>query len=301
MQHGKSPSMPPSLFLNDFTVLDFAYIDAKLGITGDSYYVSAELEGELDQKDFLLDFSQAKKTLKSLVDEAFDHKLLVPMGAGVTALSETGLTVRSTDGFLWEYTCPKVAYAIFPEAEITPEVLQDHLARHALAKMPPNVKEVKFFLRSPQRFQTEANFRYTHGLRFHEGNCQRLFHGHRNPIEVFVNGARSADWEARLAKEWANVHFVAAPTLKNRAELVLPIGLRICESKILTTACVEYASAQGEFRARIPASRIVITDAEPSIETMSLLAIERLRAWGAPGSLRVVAYEGLNKGASSSC
>ncbi len=290
--------MPASLFLNDFTVLDYAFVDEQSGILGDSYYVSAELTGELDEKEFLLDFSVAKKMLKALVDEAFDHKLLVPMGGSATTVKTDGLTVRARDGSVWDYTCPREAFALFPDARISAEVIQYHLGRLALAKLPKNVKEARFTLRSPERFGSEANFRYTHGLRFHEGNCQRLFHGHRNPIEVYANGARAPEWEAKLAAEWAGVHFVALPTLKNLSALDLSLGVRAPGHS--GAAEVEYAGSQGEFRGFIPAARVVLTEKEPSIETMSALAYQRLRAYGLTGPLRVVAFEGLNKGSSFS-
>jgi 6-pyruvoyl-tetrahydropterin synthase len=292
-------SMPgPSLFLNDFTVLDYAYVCARSGVRGDSYFVSAELFGELDEKDFLFDFSQAKKALKALVDDAFDHKLLVAMGAGVVAVRDGVLEIRAADGSSWSYGCPRGAYELFPDAEINAEVLAYHLARLAKARLPANVRECRFTLTSSPRFAAEANFRYTHGLRFHDGNCQRLLHGHRNPVEVWVKGLRDPSWEKILADEWQDAHFVAVPTLRNRAQLDMALGCR--RPRHEGQALVEYTSAQGLFRGSVPAARVILVEQEPSIETMSKLAAETLRAKGLSGSFRVVAYEGLNKGASFS-
>ncbi len=221
----KTPFMPaPSLFLNDFTVLDFAYLEPS-GLAGDSYYVSAELSGSLDSRDFLLDFSAAKKTLKALVDDSFDHKLLVP--AGLVRL-ENGVLFW---GDTWEFEAPRTAFELLPDAEISAGVIEYHLAQLAKAKLPANVEGVRFRLSSPGRFQGEASFRYTHGLRFHGGNCQRLFHGHRNPVEVWAKGARHPGWEARLASEWDGAHFVAVSTLRNARELDLPLGQRRPEHK----------------------------------------------------------------------
>jgi len=292
----KASMASPSLFLNDFTVLDFAFVSDATGISGESFFVSAELFGDTDEKDFILDFSQAKKMLKALVDEAFDHKLLVPMGAGSASLSGGRMRISASDGTQWEYDCPREAFELFPDAEISAEVLQYHLARLAKAKLPANVKEARFTLTSSPRFAGEANFCYTHGLRFHDGNCQRLFHGHRNPVEVWVNGARDASWEQKLAAEWHNAHFVSLPTLTNRETLDLPLGVR--QPQHPGTAEVMYSSAQGIFRASLPASRVILVANEPSIETMSELAAGTLRKLGLGGEFRVVAYEGLNKGAS---
>jgi len=280
-----------SLFLNDFTVLDCAIADRALGICGASFYVSAELFGSLDSKDFLFDFSTAKKALKALVDESCDHKLLIP--AGLTAARAGGIQWGQ-----WDYVCPPSALELFEDETITPAAIEAHLARLAPARMPANVSGVKFTLRTPERFLGEANFRYTHGLRYHDGNCQRLFHGHRNPVEVWVGGARAPAWEARLASEWSDAHFVAVPTLLNQNELDLPLGRR--RATHTGYAEVSYESSQGKFWGRLPASRVILTSAEPSIETMSALALDVLRDAGLRGHVKVVAYEGLNKGAASS-
>ncbi len=292
----KASMASPSLFLSDFTVLDYAFVDAQTGVTGDSYFVSAELLGETDKKDFILDFSLAKKMLKALVDDAFDHRLLVPVGSGTARLSGGKMLIQCASGFSWEYDCPREAFELFPDSEINAEVLQHHLAAAAKAKLPANVREARFTLSSPARFSTEANFRYTHGLRFHDGNCQRLFHGHRNPIEVWVSGERAPKWEKLLATEWHDAHFVSAPTLVNRRALDLPLGVR--QAGHPGTAEVMYQSGQGIFRALLPASRVILVENEPSIETMSELASETLVRHGLAGEFKVVAYEGLNKGAA---
>ena len=284
----------PTLFLNDFTVLDYAFVGDRGGIFGGSYFVSVELEGDLDEKDFLLDFGPAKKLLKKLVDESFDHKLLVPTGGGKARVVSGGLEIEGG----WSYECPREAYELFPDALIDAGVLEYHLGRLAKGLLPPNVKAARFRLSAPERLETGASFRYTHGLRYHEGNCQRLFHGHRNPVEVWVEGQRSPEWEAILAAEWSDAHFVALPTLKNLPELDLPLGRRRARHE--GVAKVEYKSAQGVFRAKLPAARVVLVESEPSIEKMAELGATVLRDLGLKGPLRVVAFEGLNKGASFS-
>lgn len=282
----------PTLFLNDFTVLDYAYVGNQGGIFGGSHFVSVELEGELDEKDFLLDFGPAKKLLKKLLDESFDHKLLVPTGGGKARVVPGGLEIEGG----WSYECPREAYELFPDAAIDAGVLEYHLGRLAKAALPGNVKAARFRLSSPARLETEASFRYTHGLRRHEGNCQRLFHGHRNTVEVWQEERRSPEWEAILAAEWGDAHFVALPTLKNLPELDLPLGRRRARHDGVVE--VEYQSGQGTFRARIPAARVVLMESEPSIEKMAELGATVLRDLGLKGPVRVVAYEGLNKGAS---
>jgi hypothetical protein len=170
------------------------------------------------------------------------------------------------------------------------------LATRAQKLLPKNVASIRFTLRADERFLTDANFRYTHGLRFHDGNCQRLLHGHRNPIEVWQDSQRLPEWEAKLAEEWSDAHFVAAPTLRNRDALDLPMGMR--QRQLPGKAEIQYSAPQGAFAASLPASRIVLLDCEPSIENIARTGHEFLTRAGLKGAFTVRAYEGLNKGAS---
>jgi 6-pyruvoyl-tetrahydropterin synthase len=289
----------PTLFLNDFTILDAAIATPCFGPTGSSCYVSAELEGELDPQDFLLDFGPAKKILKALVDEAFDHKLILPATSALVKARPGHYELRTSQGELFVYECSPASVALLPGEEASPALIEAELERLAREKLPANVKRARFRLRTEPRFETEANFRYTHGLRFHEGNCQRLFHGHRNPVEVRLEGVRNPELERWLAAEWDNAHFVSQATLVNRAALDLPLGER--QKAHTSTAVIEYSSSHGHFRGELPASRLVLTDCEPSIETLARLAHGLVsRKIGHGKGLSVAAYEGLNKGATFS-
>lgn len=283
-----------TLFLRDFTVLDCALLDSGGGLRGESWYTSVELTGELDEHGFILDFGPAKKILKKLVDEEMDHRLLFPaLDAGV---SLAGGVLRCGDEIA--YSAPDCAWAAIPSDELGAEAVAAELSARARRLLPANVESVRFELRADPRFEREANFRYTHGLRFHDGNCQRLLHGHRNPIEVWQDGVRLPEWEVALAREWANAHFVAAATLKNRAELDLPCGAR--RPGLAGFGHVEYSAPQGSFSASLAASRLVLLECEPSIENIARTGHEFLRRAGLSGSFTVRAYEGLNKGAAYS-
>jgi 6-pyruvoyl-tetrahydropterin synthase len=278
-----------ALFLRDFTVLDFAFLSKEKGLQGESLHVSVELEGELDEKGFLFDFGPAKRELKRVVDETLDHRLVVPgldpaLQGTAHGFSFHGLT----------YGAPAEAITVLEEKEITIPALARFLEEEARAVLPPNVKGVRFLLEEEKRFETEAAFRYTHGLRLHNGNCQRLLHGHRNAIEVWVEGKRDARWERFLAEEWEGAHFTYAPTLAS--SLDYPRGRRMRGEGL---AWVEYEAPQGFFRAGLPAEKIVLLDTEPSIENIARVSAERLALEGVKAA-KVVAYEGLNKGASFS-
>lgn len=276
-----------TLFLRDFTVLDYAFLDRFNGLRGESLHVSAALEGELDSQGFLLDFGPAKKLLKRVVDECLDHKLLVP-----ARMEGSSFRYASENGEEWEYEAPEEAVERIPSEFVTTDVLEKVLEAEALRLLPKNVRRIRFQLREETRFLTDANFRYTHGLRLHEGNCQRLFHGHRNPVEVWIDGARVREWENWLAREWSDAHFAHRATVSG-GDLVL--GERRPHARGF--AEISYTSPQGFFRAWIPAARLIVLETEPSIENIARLGYERLEKEGLVGHT-VVAYEGLNKGAS---
>jgi 6-pyruvoyl-tetrahydropterin synthase len=283
-----------ALFLRDFTVLDCALLDPELGLLGESLHVSAELTGDLDEKGFIFDFGPAKKTLKRVVDDEMDHRLVVP--SECASIRRSGIRLEYGDGLAYE--SPAEALVVIEGAALTLEALSDYLAAACLRALPKNVSAVKIELRAEARFETEPNFRYTHGLRLHDGNCQRLFHGHRNPLEVWIDGRRSLRHEHWLSREWENVHFAHVDTVANLDELDLPLGRRLKDHPGI--AEIEYSAPQGRFWGRLPTSRIVLMETEPSIENIARLGCELVRSQGVNGALRVVAYEGLNKGASYS-
>lgn len=281
-----------TLFVKDFTILDTAILHPSRGALGDSFYVSVELSGALDQQGFIFDFGPAKKRLKALVDETLDHKLLVPGFHPELKGTLKGFTFENL-----EYEAPAESLEILETKEITLSFLENFLNKAALEVLPENVESVRFQLRE-ESFGDKANFRYTHGLRLHDGNCQRLIHGHRNPIEVWIEGSRSSHWEQFLAKEWEDVHFAHQDTLSAGAPRKLALGKR--DKSLLDSAAISYESPQGYFQANLPASRLVVLDREPSIENIARLGALLVREAGEKRAISVRAYEGLNKGASFS-
>jgi 6-pyruvoyl-tetrahydropterin synthase len=71
------------LFVNDLTVMDFSYLCKKRGMVGESWIVDVVLNGDLNEESMVLDFGHVKRDLKRLIDLHIDHKLLVPVEAGI--------------------------------------------------------------------------------------------------------------------------------------------------------------------------------------------------------------------------
>ena len=275
-----------SLFLHDFTVLDCAIFHSENGLMGESVHISAELFGSLDHRGFIFDFSPAKKALKSVVDDTLDHKLLIQ-----ESLANGGNILElKTKMESYSYTAPAESVALLPGTSF--EEIALYLEDQAMKVLPKNVRSVKFSVREESSFQNNINFRYTHGLRYHEGNCQRLFHGHRNRLEVWVGEERDIVSEKILADEWHMAHFTAKETISSGHGLSM--GIR---TKASNQVEIRYHSTKGSYQAIMPSSRIILVEEEPSIENLARLGVERLQAMGKKPS-KVVVFEGLNKGAS---
>ncbi len=294
-------SLTTTLFLQDFTALDFAYLCPENGVQGESFWVSAELTGKLDAQGFIMDFGKVKKLLKQAVDDQLDHRLAVatknPGVAKISANKNVLMVDFNAAKNALHYEAPEQAFALLDGASVDKTSLCQFLEEKIRPKLSENVSRVKILLREEALFSSDANFRYTHGLRMHDGNCQRLIHGHRNLIEVFVDQKKSPTHEKFLAEKFANVHFAAKTVVQNLAELDLPFGERQLANP--KQARIFYSAPQGSFLADIPARDIILLEAEPSIENITNYAWQLLHKEFkiAPPSLEVHGYEGLQKGA----
>ena len=78
--------------------------------------------------------------------------------------------------------------------------LKDVLALH----LPDNVAGIELILRA--EVINTPFYHYTHGLKKHDGNCQRIAHGHRSKVSIFEDGEESLEAERYWAKRWADIY-----------------------------------------------------------------------------------------------
>lgn len=100
---------------------------------GHNYHVAAEIRGELDENQYVIDFIFLRDALQSIVD-GLDHKMLLPT-------THPTISVKSDSGEI------EVTHAdrrwIFPEqdcvllslANTTAELLANHIGQELLAKL----------------------------------------------------------------------------------------------------------------------------------------------------------------------
>jgi 6-pyruvoyl-tetrahydropterin synthase len=275
------------LFVEQLTVLDFSRLDRERGLVGESWIVDIELEGELDEQSMVLDFGAAKRLARDAVEDFADHKLLVPTRCGWLEINESaasgevrieapaaGLRLRS----------PGVTVCRLDAAEVTMPVLRAQLEAQVAAAMPANVRSVRVGLR--EESTAGAYYHYSHGLKRHQGNCQRIAHGHRSRIEIYTGGRRNEHWERHWAERWRDIYLGSEEDLVAETRLGDRPALRFA-----------YQALQGEFELEIWRDRCEVVPADTTVERLAAYIAAELVRMDPETAFRVRAYEGVQKGA----
>lgn len=275
------------LFVEELTVVDCAVLDPARGLLGQSWLVDLELEGELDTQGMVFDFGQVKPTVKAVIDDAVDHKLLVPAAAEALDLEqdreETRLRFRTGVGELF-HRSPHDALCLLEVDAVDRGSVERHLAAAIKAAMPENVSGVHLHLR--EEAIDGPSYRYVHGLRQHEGNCQRIAHGHRSRIRVWRDGEHSEPDECWLADRWRDIYLGCRADLQGEVE-----------RDGVSCYAFRYRAPQGEFELVIPRSRCDLLDTESTVECIAEHVATLLKQRHPAASFQVRAYEGVRKGA----
>ncbi len=272
------------LFIADLTHLDCAYFDPDLGLTGETWRVDAELGGELADDGMLCDFGIIKSTLKRALDAQTDHRLLLSAGQAALLQAQGGhreLQLSTRAGERWRYLAPLQSFALLDVPALAPATLATELERQLLTTLPANITSLRLQL-SPAHEQ--GPYRYCHGLRQHEGNCQRMAHGHRARLEISLDGTRVASLEEHWQQRLEGRYIGSAADLRSR-----PAGRH----------CFAYSGSQGEFELEMPQQRSYVIDAEPTVESISAHMARQIASEHPGRKVQCRAFEGIGKGAVS--
>lgn len=277
-----------TLFVDNLTVLDFSYLHPKRGMVGESWMVDLELGGDLDAQGMVFDFGEIKRAIKRTLDELADHRLIVPA-------DHENLEIREQEGQLsleWLYKngvirmrAPGDSVLQLPGEEVSKGALTLHLIDAVRKVVPDNVREVLINLRE-ESLGTAPFYHYSHGLKKHEGNCQRIAHGHRSGIQIFENGRRSRYWEKLWADRWEDIYLASREDLEGTYFIDEVPHHRF-----------RYSASQGDFELIIPEDHCYLVDSDSTVECLAEHIAAELAA-EAPGKhFRVRAFEGVGKGA----
>lgn len=275
------------LFVNDLTVIDFSYFDFQRGIVGESWIVDIVLNGDLDEQGMVFDFGHVKKLIKQLIDHEIDHRfvlstetkdLLINKVEGELTLSWSG----ASGNYL--HRSPEDAVALLDSRTINKKGVAKYLEGKVLEVVPDNVKGVSITLREEDIDQ--AFYHYSHGLKKHEGNCQRIVHGHRSRLEIFQNAQRNHDLEDLWAAKFRNIYIATREDLTETAQDQGKAYYRF-----------DYTSSQGQFELRLPAKKVYLIDTDTTVELIAAHIAEECAKMHPDNHFEVRAYEGVGKGA----
>lgn len=287
------------LFVNDLTVIDFSYYCQQRGIVGESWIVDVLLDGELNEQSMVLDFGIVKKQIKAIIDNEVDHKLLIPADNATVTVEQSKFNqdhqlidlVSETGSYYLQ--SPSQAFAHIATDAITTASVTAHLKAVILSKLPDNVAGLTLTLR-PEKI-IGSYYHYTHGLKLHDGNCQRIAHGHRSKIELFKDGVRAELLEEFWCQRWQDIY------IASECDRIAEKDLQLSEHALANIGehhqFFSYHAPQGRFDIAVPTSRLEVVDCDSTVELLADYIARQLKKHHQQAKLQVVAYEGVAKGA----
>ncbi len=289
------------LFYENITNLDYACLDDQKGVMGNTLKVHLEMTGERDSNGVISDFSEVKKRVKGIIDNLTDHKLIISEGIAEKTGNDFYIKHQFNNDFVLEYRCPEEAVCEIPYAVVNDENLGKFIQGELEKEMGENIVGISLILEEEENQNDSVWFHYTHGLKNHYGNCQRLLHGHRNTVRIFENDKRRCDLEKYLAMEKfsGSVHFAFYENLVNAKEVMKSVGASGC-CKDIDVVHLRYRGSQGRFELKIPGELVYLVFEETSIENLSVFFHGLLNdKLDKKDQVIVQAFEGIGKGAIS--
>lgn len=283
------------LFVNDLTVIDFSYLCPKRGVIGESWIVDLTLLGSLDEQSMVLDFAKVKKRVKAIIDDVIDHKLAVPKQADSTKISHPGqgtlIDFSSDKAGQISVFSPDEAFAIIDSNAVTVDSVGEFLKQKILDQLPDNVESIILNLR-PENIDG-FYYHYTHGLKKHDGNCQRITHGHRSKVIVQENGMKSPRLQKYWSDRWQDIYLASKDDQIQLSELK-HISAADADDSYLAFA---YEAAQGYFELLISPKCTEIVPCDTTVECLAEYMNNQLKTLNPESTYRVTAFEGVAKGA----
>lgn len=275
------------LFVDQLTVIDFSYLDHNRGLLGESWLVNCELSGELNDEGMLFDFGHVKKTIKQFIDNFADHKLLIATQTpNLTITTEqqdrTSIEWKNGPRFL-NTSAPSDAFLFIDAQCITEETLARLMETELMNILPDNVTGVSLDL-YPEAINA-AFYHYSHGLKKHDGNCQRIAHGHRSPIEIYIDGKRDQILEKQWAITFNDIYIGTREDIVDTPDQT-PDTIRF-----------KYQAPQGEFELSMNRDQVYLIDTDSTVEWIANHIAKTIHQQHPNSTVKVKAFEGYRKGA----
>ncbi len=276
--------MMPDLFVNKLTVIDFSFLDPIRGLVGESWQANIILKGSLDQQGMLLDFGHVKKIIKTYIDDNFDHKLFIPNSKNLkkNIIDDSYMEIEYifNEKDLFFHKSPLDAIVEIESEKITTAKCEKAISVGLLSMMPDNISELDVKL-IPEHID-KAYYHYSHGLKNHDGNCQRIAHGHRSKIIIKRNNKRDEKLEAEWAEKFKDIYIGSHEDLlyEDNNQMVF-----------------QYDGSMGTFFLKIPSRKCYLINKDTTVENIAQHIAEKLKINDPKGVFQVFAFEGIDKGA----
>lgn len=313
-----------TMFLNDITVIDHAYIDNKGCVVGGSFHPCFEVSGNPDSVEkVVVDFSAIKRTIKQLIDRhennvetnGFDHKVWVIEGYSSFNEVNVNMNMQALMGLDTTIRTPAVVLDLPTDAvklitpvsgripEYTPEYIGAALEQYLqplLEKAYPNTNiYIKCHNTETIHVPTDElrmhakTFRYVHGLKDSSSyGCNNIAHGHGS----FITADKNPDNILQtIAAELDNTVFVRGDNISSTA-----ITLSSNEPVVSGELTIRYKTSRGFFLMTIDANahKIVVLNTETTVEYLAQYVKTKFGdAMRAAGITTFYISEGLSKGA----
>jgi len=272
------------LFVKNLTNVDFSFLDAQRGMMGESWLAQLELDGSLNSQGMICDFSLVKSRVRDWLDTYVDHRLVIPVHSAQAEITQQQQNIQLqwtyAEGEKLSCNAPEQAFALVDCQKIDLDTLACWCEGQLLALFGDEVQGLSLSF-VPEKMQG-AFYHYSHGLQQHDGNCQRIAHGHRSQLEIYLDGERDQQLELQWAQKWQDIY------LGTLAHLVKQQG---------GYNSYQYSAPQGEFSLRLPSSRCDDLTTETTVEQIAQHIANELKKSHANRQVTVRAYEGIGKGA----
>jgi hypothetical protein len=188
---------------------------------------------------------------------------------------------------------PSCAFAKIDTKQIDIASVTAYLTTIILTHLPKNVQGLTLNLR-PEVIDG-AYYHYTHGLKLHDGNCQRIAHGHRSKIHIYKNGKRSSALEEVWSLRWQDIY------LASEADRIALSDLELSEVARANLTpdhqLFSYYAPQGRFDIAVPSNILDVVDCDSTVELLADFVVRQLKKQSPNDEFKVVAFEGVAKGA----
>lgn len=275
------------LFVDNLTNVDFSYLHPKRGLVGETWLASITLEGALDHQGMVCDFGLVKKTARQWLDQNIDHCLLIPIDSPHLNVHTNNTTIDVH----WQYgelslQCQSPSQAI---TQITHDLITpDSVAHWCIAQLrellPKTIDRIQLTFK-PEVIEHHY-YHYSHGLKKHSGNCQRIAHGHRSTIAIHCDHKREENLEKQWCQKWNDIYIGSKEDLMKRS--------MVNGEEYYTFF---YTAKQGNFELTLPANHCYLINTDSTVECIAKHIAETLKSKHPNKDYTVRAFEGIGKGA----